>query len=105
MRSLLQWGCPVATSFDPLPPAHNFPAGIPLSILEAFQMLPLKLRGFYRHTRPGPLESASITRRFMLSRRSVPAARSPALPDEKVSPGNWKRCASFLVPVTWNLDR
>lgn len=35
----LQWGCPVATSFDPA--TAHFPAGIPLSILEAFQMLPL----------------------------------------------------------------
>ena len=35
----LQWGCPVATSFDPA--TIYSPAGIPLSILEAFQMLPL----------------------------------------------------------------
>jgi hypothetical protein len=35
----LQWGCPVASSFDPstIPP----PGDIPLPILEAFQMLPL----------------------------------------------------------------
>ena len=35
----LQWGCPVASSFDPsvIPSAGN----IPLPILEAFQMLPL----------------------------------------------------------------
>jgi CheY-like chemotaxis protein len=35
----LQWGCPVATSFDPA--ASHFPSEIPLPILEAFQMLPL----------------------------------------------------------------
>jgi len=35
----LQWGCPVATSFDPAT-AYS-PVSIPLSILEAFQMLPL----------------------------------------------------------------
>src|ERR1700726_2968301 len=35
----LQWGCPVATSFDPS--ANLFASGIPLPILEAFQMLPL----------------------------------------------------------------
>jgi len=35
----LQWGCPVASSFDP----HTIPSAgdIPLPILEAFQMLPL----------------------------------------------------------------
>lgn len=35
----LQWGCPVATSFDPST-VHS-PGDIPLTILEAFQMLPL----------------------------------------------------------------
>ncbi len=35
----LQWGCPVATSFDPS--AHYLPGDIPLAILEAYQMLPL----------------------------------------------------------------
>ncbi len=35
----LQWGCPVAKSFDPS--AHYLPGDIPLPILEAFQMLPL----------------------------------------------------------------
>jgi hypothetical protein len=35
----LQWGCPVATSFDLS--ALPSPRSIPLSILEAFQMLPL----------------------------------------------------------------
>jgi hypothetical protein len=35
----LQWGCPVASSFDPS--ATPSPGEIPLSILEAFQMLPL----------------------------------------------------------------
>src|ERR1700688_265513 len=35
----LQWGCPVATSFDPA--TSHFPSEIPLPILEAFQMLPL----------------------------------------------------------------
>jgi hypothetical protein len=35
----LQWGCPVATSFDPS--TIQSPGSIPLSILEAFQMLPL----------------------------------------------------------------
>ena len=35
----LQWGCPVASSFDPS--NIQSPAGIPLPILEAFQMLPL----------------------------------------------------------------
>ncbi|MGA7293847.1 MAG: hypothetical protein WBW53_04480 [Terriglobales bacterium] len=35
----LQWGCPVATSFDPST-VHS-PGNIPLPILEAFQMLPL----------------------------------------------------------------
>jgi len=35
----LQWGCPVATSFDPA--TSSFPSEIPLPILEAFQMLPL----------------------------------------------------------------
>jgi hypothetical protein len=35
----LQWGCPVATSFEPSN-AH-FPSAIPLPILDAFQMLPL----------------------------------------------------------------
>ena len=35
----LQWGCPVATSFDPASVSSS--GGIPLSILEAFQMLPL----------------------------------------------------------------
>jgi len=35
----LQWGCAVATSFDPS--ASLFASGIPLPILEAFQMLPL----------------------------------------------------------------
>ncbi len=35
----LQWGCPVATSFDPS--SVYSPGGIPLSILEAFQMVPL----------------------------------------------------------------
>ncbi|MGB6630445.1 MAG: hypothetical protein WBD25_04525 [Terriglobales bacterium] len=35
----LQWGCPVATSFDPS--AIHSPSSIPLPILEAFQMLPL----------------------------------------------------------------
>ncbi len=35
----LQWGCPVASSFDPSTIAT--PGDIPLSILEAFQMLPL----------------------------------------------------------------
>ena len=34
----LQWGCPVATSFDPS--AIQSPGSIPLPILEAFQMLP-----------------------------------------------------------------
>ena len=34
----LQWGCPVATSFDPS--TIRTPGDIPLSILEAFQMLP-----------------------------------------------------------------
>ncbi len=34
----LQWGCPVATSFDPS--TIHSPVRIPLSILEAFQMLP-----------------------------------------------------------------
>jgi hypothetical protein len=35
----LQWGCPVASSFDPS--AIESPGSIPLPILEAFQMLPL----------------------------------------------------------------
>ncbi len=35
----LQWGCPVASSFDPS--AIQSPGSIPLPILEAFQMLPL----------------------------------------------------------------
>jgi hypothetical protein len=35
----LQWGCPVASSFDPS--AMHSPGSIPLPILEAFQMLPL----------------------------------------------------------------
>jgi hypothetical protein len=35
----LQWGCAVATSFDPA--VASFPSEIPLPILEAFQMLPL----------------------------------------------------------------
>ena len=35
----LQWGCPVAASFDPA--GHYSPGEIPLPILEAFQMLPL----------------------------------------------------------------
>ena len=35
----LQWGCPVATSFDPS--TVQSPGSIPLPILEAFQMLPL----------------------------------------------------------------
>jgi hypothetical protein len=35
----LQWGCPVASSFDPS--TILAPGDIPLSILEAFQMLPL----------------------------------------------------------------
>jgi len=35
----LQWGCPVATSFDPST-IHSL-GNIPLPILEAFQMLPL----------------------------------------------------------------
>ena len=35
----LQWGCAVATSFDPS--ASFFASEIPLPILEAFQMLPL----------------------------------------------------------------
>ncbi len=35
----LQWGCPVASSFDPS--AVESPGSIPLPILEAFQMLPL----------------------------------------------------------------
>jgi hypothetical protein len=34
----LQWGCPVASSFDPS--TIHSPGRIPLSILEAFQMLP-----------------------------------------------------------------
>jgi hypothetical protein len=34
----LQWGCPVASSFDPS--AIHSPGSIPLPILEAFQMLP-----------------------------------------------------------------
>jgi hypothetical protein len=34
----LQWGCPVATSFDPS--TIHSPGSIPLPILEAFQMLP-----------------------------------------------------------------
>src|SRR5208282_3789487 len=34
----LQWGCPVASSFDPY--TLPSPGSIPLSILEAFQMLP-----------------------------------------------------------------
>jgi CheY-like chemotaxis protein len=35
----LQWGCPVASSFDPS--TIESPGSIPLPILEAFQMLPL----------------------------------------------------------------
>ena len=35
----LQWGCPVASSFDPA--TVNSPGEIPLPVLEAFQMLPL----------------------------------------------------------------
>jgi Type II secretion system (T2SS), protein E, N-terminal domain len=35
----LQWGCPVASSFDPS--AVQSPTSIPLPILEAFQMLPI----------------------------------------------------------------
>jgi Type II secretion system (T2SS), protein E, N-terminal domain len=35
----LQWGCPVASSFDPS--TIDSPGSIPLPILEAFQMLPL----------------------------------------------------------------
>jgi len=35
----LQWGCPVASSFDPA--TIHSPGSIPLPILEAFQMLPL----------------------------------------------------------------
>lgn len=35
----LQWGCPVASSFDPS--TIQSPGSIPLPILEAFQMLPL----------------------------------------------------------------
>jgi hypothetical protein len=35
----LQWGCPVATSFDPS--TIHSPGNIPLPILEAFQMVPL----------------------------------------------------------------
>ncbi len=35
----LQWGCPVASSFDPS--TISSPGSIPLPILEAFQMLPL----------------------------------------------------------------
>ncbi len=34
----LQWGCPVASFFDPS--VIHFPGSIPLPILEAFQMLP-----------------------------------------------------------------
>jgi CheY-like chemotaxis protein len=35
----LQWGCPVALSFDPA--TSHFPSEIPLPILETFQMIPL----------------------------------------------------------------
>jgi len=35
----LQWGCPVASSFDPS--AVQLPGSIPLPILEAFQMVPI----------------------------------------------------------------
>jgi hypothetical protein len=35
----LQWGCPVASSFDPA--TIHSPGSIPLPILEAFQMLPI----------------------------------------------------------------
>lgn len=35
----LQWGCPVASSFDPS--AVDSPGNIPLPILEAFQMIPI----------------------------------------------------------------
>ncbi|MGA2966329.1 MAG: hypothetical protein ABSD64_08960, partial [Terriglobales bacterium] len=35
----LQWGCPVATSFDPS--IVHSPGNVPLPILEAFQMVPL----------------------------------------------------------------
>jgi hypothetical protein len=38
----LQWGCPVATSFDPS--TILSPGDIPLPILEAFQMLPLNYK-------------------------------------------------------------
>lgn len=34
----LQWGCPIASSFERAP--VDFPGGIPLPILEAFQMVP-----------------------------------------------------------------
>ena len=39
----LQWGCPVASSFDPS--TIHSPGSIPLPILEAFQMLPLNYVG------------------------------------------------------------
>jgi len=39
----LQWGCPVASSFDPS--TIQSPGSIPLPILEAFQMLPLNYVG------------------------------------------------------------
>jgi len=39
----LQWGCPVASSFDPA--SVPSPGSIPLPILEAFQMLPLTYVG------------------------------------------------------------
>ena len=95
----LQWGCPVATSFDPS--TVQSLGNIPLPILEAFQMLPINYA-----SPPTPStslsENAWITPLSMPSKKFSFATLSPASPDAKLSPANSSSCANCHVPPTWN---
>jgi hypothetical protein len=96
----LQWGCPVAASFDPA--GLYSPGQIPLPILEAFQMLPLNY----------VLSTNTLYLAFgervdmppsMPSKKFSTAELFPVWPDGKTSPPSSRRCARVLGPLTLNL--
>ncbi len=97
----LQWGCPVASSFDPS--SIQSPGSIPLPILEAFQMLPLNYAVATNTLYLAFGERVDHAALYPSKKFSI-AAPSPALPDAKVSPANSTPCANCPALVKWNSD-
>ena len=91
----LQWGCPVASSFDPS--TILSPGSIPLPILEAFQMLPLNYAASTNTLYLAFGERVDHAALYASKKFSI-AGPSPALPDAKASPANSTPCANFPAP-------